>query len=101
MGVSPINWIKLACLNLYRTRGSGNMAKIVLGVGTSHGPMISTPPDQWHLRAADDRQQTHPFREGTYSFDELAELRRDEGIAEQITLEVWQARHAACQTALA
>ena len=26
------------------------MARIVLGIGTSHGPLLSTPPDQWHQR---------------------------------------------------
>ena len=31
------------------------MAKIVLGIATSHGPMLSTPPEQWNLRAIDDR----------------------------------------------
>ena len=31
------------------------MAKIVCGLGTSHGPLLGTPPDMWHLRAEDDR----------------------------------------------
>lgn len=78
------------------------MAKIVLGIGTSHGPMLSTPPGQWHLRAEDDRRMAaHPFRDGTYSFDELVKLRAPENMAAQITAEVWRQRHAACQTAIA
>ena len=35
------------------------MARLVLGLGTSHGPMISTPPDQWHLRVAADIAQRY------------------------------------------
>ena len=31
------------------------MARIVLGIGTSHGPLLSTPPEMWHLRAEWDR----------------------------------------------
>lgn len=76
------------------------MAQIVLGIGSSHGPMLSTPPEQWHLRVAADRKGTHPFRGKAYSFDELAELRKSEGIAAQITLDVWQARHRACRAAI-
>ncbi len=76
------------------------MAQIVLGLGSSHGPMLSTPPDQWHLRVAADRKGMHPFRGKIYSFDELAELRKEEGISTQITPDVWQARHLACRTAI-
>ena len=39
------------------------MAKIVLGMGTSHGPMLSTPPDQWDARVPFDKShKAHPFR---------------------------------------
>jgi hypothetical protein len=31
------------------------MAKIVFGFGSSHGPLLATPPERWDLRAADDR----------------------------------------------
>lgn len=77
------------------------MAKIVLGMGTSHGPMLSTPPDQWGQRVqADKVNPAHPFRDGTYTFDELVALRADEGLDAQITAPVWETRHAACQTAI-
>jgi OH-DDVA oxygenase len=77
------------------------MAKIVLGIGTSHGPMLSTPPEQWHLRAADDRRMpAHPFRDGTFGFDELVKLREHENLASQITLDVWRRRHVECQSAI-
>ena len=32
------------------------MAKIISGLGTSHGPLLGTPPDMWHLRAEADRK---------------------------------------------
>jgi Catalytic LigB subunit of aromatic ring-opening dioxygenase len=77
------------------------MAKIVLGVATSHGPLLSTPPDMWHLRAADDRKMKHPFRGGTYSFDELVTKRVGEELAFKASLDERRRRHAACQAAIA
>ncbi len=39
------------------------MADIVLGIGSSHGPLLSTPPEQWDLRAKADRaNKAHWFR---------------------------------------
>ena len=40
------------------TRGAKEkgMAEIVLGIGTSHGPLLSTPPDMWQLRAEWDKK---------------------------------------------
>ena len=77
------------------------MARIVLGMGTSHGPMLSTPWQQWDQRVAFDRQtEIHHFRGGEHGFDELVSLRAREGLAAEITPEKWQARFAACQTAL-
>lgn len=55
------------------------MAKIVCGFGASHGPLLSTPPDKWDLRAADDRKNPrHPFRGGVYTFEELVKVRQGE-----------------------
>ncbi len=76
------------------------MAKIVLGMGTSHGPMLSTPPDQWGQRAVFDRGVRHHWQGRTWSFDELAEARKDGHFENEITIEKWRARHAACRTAL-
>ena len=76
------------------------MAEIILGVATSHGPMLSTPPDQWGLRAeADRRNRQHVFRGKTYDFEALL---RERGAAfeKEIGLEVWRSRHAQCQRAL-
>lgn len=77
------------------------MAQIVLGMGTSHGPMLSTPWEQWAGRVAFDKQNAaHDFQGSKYSFDELVTLRRDGNFAEQITPERWQARSQACDDAL-
>ncbi len=77
------------------------MAKIVLGMGTSHGPMLSTPPEEWGQRAIFDRGITHHFKGRTWSFDELVAARKDRHFEREITLERWRARHAACRSALA
>src|SRR5437868_1066185 len=77
------------------------MAKIVLGMGTSHGPLLAIPPEEWQLRADNDRRvPAHPFRGKSYSFDELVSLRAAENLPDQITLEVRRRRFQACQTAL-
>jgi hypothetical protein len=77
------------------------MAKIVLGIGTSHGPMLSTPPDQWGQRVvADQRNPEHWFKGKAYTFDQLVALRANENLAEQITQKVWNERHAACRRAI-
>ena len=77
------------------------MAEIVLGMATSHGPMLSTPWEQWNQRVAADRQaKGHPFRGGTYGFDELVTMRRPEGLDAQITPDMWKTRAQACADAI-
>lgn len=78
------------------------MARIVYGFGTSHGPLLSTPPERWDLRAADDRKNPeHPFRGGVYTFPELLEIRRGEkDFHKEMSLEVRQSRHERNQRAL-
>lgn len=69
------------------------MAQIVLGVSCSHSPLLATKPEQWDLRADDDRKNpAHPFRGNVYSFDQLVALRRDENLAAQIAPEVRRER---------
>lgn len=76
------------------------MAEIVLGVGTSHSPMLSTPPDQWDLRTKADRQNGHhSYRGRLYNFEELLRERAP-GFSHEIDLETKQARQARCQRAL-
>lgn len=77
------------------------MAQIVLGMATSHGPMLTTPPEQWGQRVvADKANKLHAFRGGTYTFEELVSMRSNEGISNQISLEIWRNKHAACRRAL-
>ncbi|MBT7032502.1 MAG: protocatechuate 3,4-dioxygenase, partial [Rhodospirillaceae bacterium] len=38
------------------------MARIVLGVGTSHSPMLSLAPEHWDIRTQADRDEpAHPY----------------------------------------
>ena len=77
------------------------MAEIVLGMWTTHGPTLSTTPEQWLLRLpADHANKAHPFRGNTYDFETLVELRRDENFAEQCTLEERTKRYAKCRAAI-
>ncbi|VCU68812.1 Protocatechuate 4,5-dioxygenase beta chain [Pigmentiphaga humi] len=77
------------------------MAKIVLGIGTSHGPMLSTPPEQWGQRVEADKANSRLFFRGkTHTFDQLAELRKSEGLAGRVSTEMWREQHAACQAAI-
>ena len=77
------------------------MADIVLGLWTTHGPQLSTTPEEWMLRVPADKVRNHWFEGESYPFDALAEMRRDENLAEQITFEARTASHAACQVAIA
>ncbi|MDX1485688.1 MAG: protocatechuate 3,4-dioxygenase [Alphaproteobacteria bacterium] len=78
------------------------MARIVYGFGSSHGPLLSTPPERWDLRAADDRKNpAHPFRGGTYNFQELVRVRAGErDFEKEMSLEMRTARHERNQAAL-
>jgi OH-DDVA oxygenase len=77
------------------------MAEIVLGMWTTHGPTLSTTPDEWLLRLpADKARKDHPFRGGSYDFDTLVEIRKGEGLSQKITLEERTRRAAACATAI-
>jgi OH-DDVA oxygenase len=74
------------------------MAEIVFGFGTSHGPLLATPPQEWDLRANVDRKnKALAFGAGTYDFRELYELRKGEHFEKQNTLEVRRERDARCQ----
>src|SRR5689334_10710569 len=81
--------------------GGDTMAKLVLGVATSHGPMLSTPWQEWGQRVQADKRSTELWFKGkNVSFDELVELRRDEKLENEITPEKMEARHTACQQAI-
>jgi hypothetical protein len=76
------------------------MAEIVLGIGSSHGPLLSTPPEQWDLRAKADRENKgHWFRGKTYDFNSLLAA-RSPGFAHEITVEKRRERFFQCRRAL-
>src|SRR5262245_34610734 len=77
------------------------MAEIVLGIWTTHGPQLSTTPEQWMLRVPADRSRKHWFKGASYSFEELVQMRRSENLAERSALEARTRSHAACQAAIA
>src|SRR5713101_3597243 len=78
------------------------MAKIVLGMGASHGPLLATPPEQWDQRVeADRRNPALVYRDGTFKIEELAKMRAKENLEEQIKLPIKQKRYDACQHAMA
>ncbi|WP_328914508.1 MULTISPECIES: hypothetical protein [unclassified Streptomyces] len=73
------------------------MAELVLGVGTSHGPLLNTAPEDWGLRAKADRANKALVYRGTeYAYDDLLALRAP-GFADECALEVRRRRHAACR----
>ena len=76
------------------------MAEIVLGIGTSHGPMLVTDPKDWGARIGFDKSIKHSYKKDILSFDELVAARKDEGLAAQITQEMWDKRYQACQDAI-
>ncbi len=78
------------------------MAKIVLGMVASHGPLLGTPPELWTGRVQADLQNPAlAYRGKTYNFAELSTLREAENFGPQIELPVRQKRYDACQRAIA
>jgi OH-DDVA oxygenase/3-O-methylgallate 3,4-dioxygenase len=77
------------------------MAEIALGMWTSHGPTLSTSPEQWLLRVSADKKNKHPFRGQVYDFDSLVALRKDEGLAEASSLAERERKAASCQESIA
>lgn len=77
------------------------MAELVLGIGTSHGSMLSTPPREWDGRAAADRRNRElAFRGATYSFDQLYALRHGDNFAARNTMAARQTHYDRCQKQL-
>jgi hypothetical protein len=76
------------------------MAEIVLGIGSSHGPLLSTPPEQWDLRAQADREnKKHWFRGKTYDYESLLNARAP-GFASEVDVETRRERHKRCRAAM-
>lgn len=63
--------------------------------------MLSVPPEAWHERVPADRANPRHFYQGkVYTFDQMAELHRNDGLQALLTPEVFRERHARCQTAI-
>ena len=79
------------------------MATLVCALACSHGPMLATPPDMWHLRAGADRKNPkHWFRGEALPYETLL-ARRSADVAAfiaAITDTQKAARYSACQRAL-
>src|SRR5258708_5668510 len=77
------------------------MARIGLGLPTSHGPMLSVPWENWKERVAADRANPRHFFQGrTYTFEEMVELQKPRKLADLLTPEVFEERHGRCQKAI-
>lgn len=69
------------------------MAKIVLGIGTSHTPMLNAPPQDWGRFVELDRLRPHLTRDGRpVNYAELEKLAPPE-MAAQLTQEVFERKH--------
>jgi len=76
------------------------MAEIVLGIGSSHGPLLSTPPEQWDLRAQADREnKKHWYRGKTYDYETLLRERAP-GFAAEVTVDSRRERFTQCHRAM-
>ncbi len=76
------------------------MAEVVLGIGTSHTPMLNLGPEDWPCFAELDRVRPHFHKDGRpATYADLLAL-ADPGIAAEITAERFKTRHAAAMTAL-
>lgn len=76
------------------------MAEIVLGLGTSHGPLLATPPHEWDLRGAVDRRNRElAWGDKTCDFETLLQA-RGPGFAELNAPDVRAERFARCQRGL-
>ncbi len=76
------------------------MAKIVLAMATTHGPQLHTTVEQWQLRVKADKARKHPFRDGVYSYEELVEMRKPEGLIDKSSMDAQRKYHARCQAAM-
>ena len=71
------------------------MAHIVLGIGTSHTPMLNAPLEVWPRFVERDRMRPHLSKDGEpRTYAELA-AEADPAILQEITPEVFAQRHAA------
>ena len=78
------------------------MAKIVLGRGTSHSPMLSTPAEKWpeHVKRDLANRNLWAWDGKPHTYEEMVEM-SPSSIAGELTMDVWRERDAANQAAIA
>lgn len=80
------------------------MAEVVLGVGTSHSPMLSLDPEHWGLYEAEDRtspELVFPPEGVVRSFDDAVERRGEFVATRSQDPETFREQHRACNAAIA
>jgi catalytic LigB subunit of aromatic ring-opening dioxygenase len=78
------------------------MAQLVLGIGTSHTPMLNAPPEDWPRFYERDSKRTNLLdTEGRLTSYEEQLKHAPPGITDQITPERMKARHQAVEGAMA
>src|SRR5258708_5699442 len=83
----------------YDREGAG-MATIILGIGTSHTPMLNTPVEDWPRFIELDAVRPHLDKDGRPATYESLLRIADPDIAAQLTPGRMADRHAAAQAAL-
>ena len=73
------------------------MARITLGIWTTHGPTLNTTAEEWMLRAPVDRKRLHWYGGSQFSFDELVEMRKSENLAFKSSRDERERRAGLCQ----
>ena len=79
------------------------MAEIVLGIGTSHSPMLSLPPELWSKPQEGDKKNpdiVDPTTGKSATYDEVLQ-HADPKIAQGLSQEKFNAQFEACQKAIA
>src|ERR1700694_1570394 len=79
------------------------MAKIVLGIGTSHPPLLSLPPTMWPEYAKGDERNpelAYPPKGHVMSFPQAVETLKAEGTSRYEGREPFKQQSAAFQKAL-
>ena len=79
------------------------MAEIVLGLGSSHSPQLSTPSEMWLTYGeGDKRHQELWAADGKpYSFEELLSTVDRSAIEKELTASAMETRYQACQQGIA
>src|SRR4051794_19322646 len=79
------------------------MARIILGLGSSHTPQLSTTTDWWEDHASRDRANPNLLgRDGEmHTYDELLAHTEWNVDASRLTPEVWKEAHRRSQDAIA